>query len=239
MKNARITLLIISLLFVQSVSYSQSRQRWSFGPRVGLNLTNFVGSDAVNEQRNAIDPDSRDNQLLPGLSAGVGFIYSDVSRFGAAVDLLYSQRGVQSKTNLGSVATTYTNRINYLELPITARYFLNRSGNFRPNVFFGVVPALRLNSYTREKAADGKDVKTVTTDLYRAADLGLTAGFQANFRVGDRQRFTADARYTHGITNVAVNSTDLRNQMITIGLGYNFGIGRQYQPGDRKLPIRN
>ncbi|MEZ0486813.1 porin family protein [Fibrella aquatica] len=239
MKNARITLLIIALLFVQSVSYSQSRQRWSFGPRVGLNLTNFVGSDAVNEQRNAIDPDSRDNQLLPGLSAGVGFIYSDVSRFGAAVDLLYSQRGVQSKTNLGSVATTYTNRINYLELPITARYFLNRSGNFRPNVFFGVVPALRLNAYTREKAADGKDVKTVTTDLYRSADLGLTAGFQANFRVGDRQRFTADARYTHGITNVAVNSTDLRNQMITIGLGYNFGIGRQYQPGDRKLPIRN
>ncbi|RYF77342.1 MAG: PorT family protein [Cytophagaceae bacterium] len=237
MKNARYALLIVSLLFVQSVGYSQSRQRWSFGPRVGLNLTNFVGSDAVNRQLNTIDPDSRSNQLLPGLSAGVGFIYSDVSRFGAAVDLLYSQRGAQAKTNLGSVATTITNRVNYLELPITARYFLNRSGNFRPNIYAGIVPALRLNATTREKAADGKDVKTDVTQLYRTADLGLTAGFQANFRVADRQRFTVDARYTHGITNVALNTTDLRNQMITVGLGYNFGIGRQYQPGDRKLPI--
>ncbi|XWW44391.1 PorT family protein [Fibrella sp. USSR17] len=234
MKNARYALLIVTLLFVQSVGYSQSRQRWSFGPRVGLNLTNFVGND----QRLLVNSNPNANKLLPGLSAGVGFIYSDISRFGAAIDLLYSQRGAQSTYNLGSVATTLTNRVNYLELPITARYFLNRSGNFRPNVYAGIVPALRLNAFTREKAADGKDVKTVTTDLYRTADLGLTAGFQANFRVGDRQRFTADARYTHGITNIGLNATDLRNQMITIGLGYNFGIGRQYQPGDRKLPIR-
>jgi hypothetical protein len=241
MQNARFALFIVALLFVQSVAYSQSesRQRWSFGPRVGLNLTNYTGSNATNPQRNAIDPDSRENLLLPGLSAGIGVIYSDVSRFGAAIDLLYAQRGTKSFTNLGSVATNYTNRINYLELPITARYFLNRSGNFRPNVFFGIVPALRLNSFTREKGADGKDVKTVTTDLFRPADLGLTAGFQANFRVGDRQRFTADLRYTHGVTNIGFNTNDLRNQMITVGLGYNFGIGREYQPGDRKLPLSN
>lgn len=237
MKTERFALLIVSLLFVQSVGYSQSRQRWSFGPRVGLNLTNYVGSDAKNPQLNVVEPDSRDNQLLPGISAGIGFIYSDVSRFGAAVDLLYSQRGTQSKNYLGSVPTNYTNRVNYLELPITARYFLNRSGNFRPNVFFGVVPALRLNAYSRQKA-DNIDAKAVTTNSFRAADLGLTAGFQANFRVGDQQRFTADARYTHGISNVGVDKTDLRTQMITIGLGYNFGIGREYQPGDRKLPIR-
>lgn len=238
MQHARFALLIVTLLFVQSVGYSQSRQRWSFGPRVGLNLTNFAGKDATNPLLNVIDPDSRDNQLLPGLSAGIGFIYSDVSRFGFALELLYSQRGTKSFVNLGSVGTTITNRVNYLELPITARYFLNRSGNFRPNVYAGVVPALRLNAFTREKAADGKDVKTDIVEQYRSADLGLTAGFQANFRAGDRQRFTVDARYTHGISNAAFNKDNLRNQMITIGLGYNFGIGREYQPGDRKLPLR-
>ncbi|MEZ0541505.1 porin family protein [Fibrella arboris] len=238
MQNARFILLIVTVLFVQAAAYSQSRQRWSFGPRAGLNLTNFVGKDATNPLLNVVDPDSRENQLLPGLSAGVGFIYSDISRFGFAFDLLYAQRGTKSYTNLGSVGTTYTNRVNYLELPITARYFLNRSGNFRPNVYAGVVPALRLNAFSREKGSDGKDVKTNVTEQYRSADLGVTAGFQANFRAGDRQRFTVDARYTHGITNIAYNKTDLRNQMITIGLGYNFGIGREYQPGDRKLPIR-
>ena len=83
------------------------------------------------------------------------------------------------------------------------------------------------------------DVKAITTDSFRPADLGLTAGFQANFRVGDRQRFTADARYTHGVVNVGLDKKDLRSQMITIGLGYNFGIGREYRPGDRKLPLND
>lgn len=233
MQNARFALLIVTLLFSQSVSYGQSRQRWSFGPRVGLNLTNFTGTDGRNIANNNVGS----NQLLPGLSAGAGFIYSDISRFGFAFDLLYSQRGSRSKYNVGPVATTLTNQVNYLELPITGRYFLNRSGNFRPNIYAGIVPALRLNASTREKS-DNKDVKTDVTQQYRTADLGLTAGFQANFRAGDRQRFTVDARYTHGISNIGLNTTDLRNQMITIGLGYNFGIGREYRPGDRKLPIR-
>ncbi|RYF77341.1 MAG: PorT family protein [Cytophagaceae bacterium] len=226
MQNARFALLIVTLLFVQSVGYSQSRQRWSFGPRVGLNLTNFVGSDVQNTKQ----------ALLPGLSAGLGFVYSDISRFGFGVDLLYSQRGTLTKDEFGP-GTEKVYRVNYLELPLIGRYYLTSGGKFRPNLYLGAVPALRLNA--KIDVDNGANTTyTDDTQAYRTADLGLTGGIQLNWGTGDRQHFTVDARYTHGVSNISARTSDLRNQMITIGLGYNFGIGRQYQPGDRKLPIR-
>jgi hypothetical protein len=234
MQNARYTFLFAILLFAQTVSFGQSRQRWSFGPRAGLNLTNFVGSDA--------NPDVSKlpgtyNELLPGLSAGVGFVYSDISRFGFGVDVLYSQRGNKFKVTDQNVEYSSINRINYLELPITGRYYLTRGGNFRPNIYLGAVPALRLNGKSITKGGT-VDTSVDRTDFYKPADLGLTGGIQLNWGTGDRQHFTVDLRYTHGITNISVFNSDLRNQMITVGLGYYFGIGRQYRPGDRKLPIR-
>lgn len=229
LQKSTFTLLFFALVLAQQVSYGQSRQRWSFGPRVGVNLTNFVGNDIKNATQN--NPNA--NKMLPGLSAGVGFLYSDISRFGFGVDLLYSQRGNKIETSGVSNLT----RINYLELPLTARYFLTAGGKFRPNIYLGAVPALRLNAVNKLNLG-GSESKIDVTDSYRSADLGLTGGIQLNFSTGDRQHFTIDARYTQGITNIVTNSTDIRNQMITLGLGYNFGIGREYQPGDRKLPIR-
>ena len=226
MQNARFALLIVSILFVQSVGYSQSRQRWSFGPRVGLILTNFVGTNVQNTKQS----------LLPGLSAGVGFVYSDISRFGFGVDLLYSQRGSILKEATGAGSENVW-RVNYLELPLIGRYYLTRGGTFRPNIYLGAVPALRLNAKTDVDNGTNNNFTDVT-QTYRTADLGLTGGIQLNWGTGDRQHFTIDARYTHGITDITTNTRDLRNQMITVGLGYSFGIGREYRPGDPKLPIR-
>ncbi len=226
MQNARYTFLFAILLFAQTVSFGQSRQRWSFGPRAGLNLTNFVGSDFQNVKQS----------LLPGLSAGLGVVYSDISRFGFGVDVLYSQRGTQYK-DFPNTGNDYVIRLNYLEAPITGRYYLTRGGNFRPNIYLGAVPALLLKAKGDVDPSSGTNYVSLD-NVYRTADLGLTGGIQLNWGTGDRQHFTIDARYTHGITNIGTVANDIRNQMITVGLGYNFGIGREYRPGDRKLPIR-
>ncbi|MEZ0486814.1 porin family protein [Fibrella aquatica] len=241
MQNARFALLIVTLFFIQLTGYSQSRQRWSFGPRVNLNLTNFAGPDADTYGTGELPSNASSvetNRLLPGIEAGVGFMYSDISRFGFAFDVLYSQRGNQTAATTNNTEFTRNTRLNYLSVPITARYFLNRSGNFRPNVYAGIVPAVLLSTKQVDKPANSTNTGNVN-DRFKKGDLGLTAGFQANFRTGDRQRFTVDARYTYGVPNISEFTSNLHNQMITVGLGYNFGIGRQYQPGDRKLPIRN
>jgi Outer membrane protein beta-barrel domain len=218
------TLLLLLLSASLSTTYAQSRQRWSLGPRAGLNLSNFRG-------------DVQNTKILPGFYAGIGVIYSDDSRFGFSLDALYSQRGAKFEVGANQFGGPYsaTVRVNYLEVPVLARYFLNDGGSFRPNVFLGPSLGLRLGAKTTNKTYNS----TVDSkDFYNAAEVGLTGGVQLNFRVADRQRLTVDARYTLGLTDITTDATTVRNSTISVGVGYNFGVGRQYRRGDRKIPVR-
>ncbi len=220
------TLFILAVSVCSSATYAQSRQRWSFGPRAGLNLSNFRG-------------DVQNTKLLPGFYAGLGAMYSDDSRFGFSVDALYSQRGARfdvpaSQFNVPIKADI---RVNYIEVPVLARYFLTDGGSFRPNIFVGPSVALRTGAKTTNKSGSNSTT-TDSKEFYRPAELGLSAGFQLNFRAGDRQRLTVDARYTLGLTDITEDATEVRNSTISVGLGYSFGVGRNYRRGDRKIPVR-
>lgn len=220
------TLLTLSLVLIGLASANaQSRQRWSLGPRLGVNLSKFNGDyfDAAGRQI--------ETKFLPGFSAGLGAMYSDISHFGFAIDALYSQRGARL-TNSNA-----RQRINYIEITPTARYFLNDDGAFRPNILLGPSVNFRTGANfdpTQGSPSDRFDNKAVTRPL----DVGITGGIQLNFRVRSRQRFIIDARYTHGLMDVLTAPGNTRNQTITLGLGYNFGVGRNYNPGDQKLPLR-
>lgn len=221
----RLTLLTLSLITIGLTSVNaQSRQRWSAGPRLGLNLSKFIGDMPV------INGQMVGSKLLPGASAGIGFMYSDISHFGFAFDILYSQRGAQF-TNGNS-----RQRINYVEIPITLRYFLNNGGNFRPNVFIG--PSVALKTAANFDPTQGSPADRFDNSAnFRPADVGLTGGLQLNFRVRNRERFLVDFRYTHGLSDITIAPGNVSNQTFTVGLGYNFGIGRNYQPSDPKLPV--
>lgn len=161
-------------------------------------------------------------------------MYSDDSRFGFSIDALYSQRGARFEIP-GSQPVKVDIRVNYIEVPVLARYFLTDGGSFRPNIFVGPSVALRMGAKTVDKTYD----RTVDSkEFYRPAELGVTGGFQLNFRAGDRQRLTVDARYTLGLTDITQDATEVRNSTISVGLGYSFGIGRQYRRDDRKIPVR-
>lgn len=219
------TLLTFSLLVIGlTIANAQSRQRWSAGPRLGLNMSRFIGDIPP------VTGQPIKTKFLPGFSAGVGAMYSDISHFGFAFDILYSQRGSRYDNGNGR------QRINYLEVPITLRYFLNDGGDFRPNVFIGPSVALKTGANfdpTQGSPSDRFD----NSGNFLSADIGVTGGLQLNFRVRNRERFLLDLRYTHGLTDVWTFPGFTRNQTITVGLGYNFGIGRNYRPGERKLPV--
>ena len=222
----RLTLLALFLITIGLTSANaQSRQRWSGGPRLGLNMSKFMGVIA-----SPFPSIPTEVKFLPGASAGIGFMYSDVSHFGFAFDILYSQEGTRYKNG------NSRQRVNYVEVPITLRYFLNDEGNFRPNVFFGPSVALRTKANFDPTQGSPSD-KFDNTAVFKPTEVGLTGGLQLNFRVRNRERFIVDLRYTHGLTDVWTGPGTTQNQTFTFGLGYNFGIGRNYQPGDRKLPV--
>lgn len=208
-------LLILSVLLCNTTSYAQ--QRFSAGPRLGINLSKYVGSNVV------------ENKSIAGLSAGAFVMYSSLNHFGISADLLYSQKGAKyPQTTGGSV----TQRVNYLEIPVALRYFLTRGGDFRPNLFVGPALGVKLNA---SQTVDGTGVKTNITDGVKSVDFGLMAGFQLNFRgFAPRQRFLIDGRYTYGLSGIDVVSGNGHNSVFTLALGYGFGIGPNYRSSGRR-----
>lgn len=201
-------LLLTILVGITSV---QAQQRFSAGPRIGVNLSNFAG---INGNPKAI----------AGLTAGAFVMYSSLNHFGISADLMYSQKGAELQ------AFSVTHRINYLEVPIALRYFLTRNGDFRPNLFVGPAIGFKLNATeTNNKTNAKQDISSAIN----AVDLGLTAGFQLNFNgLGPRQRFLIDGRYTYGLPrtyNLVGASIDRHNSVFTLTLGYGFGIGPEFR----------
>ncbi|UFH56277.1 porin family protein [Spirosoma sp. KNUC1025] len=212
----------LSFLLVSCcLSGSFAQQRFSAGPRLGLNMSNYWGN--------------ADNMSFkPGVTAGVFLMYSSLNHFGISADLLYSQMGTKFADN----RYKFTQHVNYLEIPVVARYFLTLSGNFRPNLFVGPSLAIKLNAKrTNGEIVSGPNtaVNADNTGDFNDLDLGATGGFQLNWGTGPRQRFLIDARYTLGLSNVQSRlsnlwgaNNSLHNSAITVTLGYGFGVGREY-----------
>jgi hypothetical protein len=208
---------LLLLLAVQSVS---AQQRWSIGPRVGANISTLLGDR----------PAVADVKWLAGWSVGGFIMYSDINHFGISGDILYSQKGarITNRTTAGS-STAFTQRVNYLEIPVLARYFLTLKGSFRPNFFIGPSVAFKLNA--KQKDYEGTATPQTdqdNTDSFRPADLGLVGGIALNFEVAKGKRVLFDARYTYGLADVSVGAGTVRNSAVTLNLSYGFGIGKKY-----------
>lgn len=202
-----------TLLVISCLSATSAQQRFSAGPRIGLNLSKFGG-------------DVLPNQFYPGFVGGAFLMYSSLNHFGISVDALYSQRGASFRNPNGS-GLTYDQRINYLEIPVALRYFLTLNGNFRPNLLLGPSLALKLNAKNKSLPAPAND----NSAAFNSADLGLMAGFQLNWKgLRERQRFLIDARYTYGLSDItALDNGNVNNSTITLTLGYGFGVGPEYR----------
>ncbi|WP_026261120.1 porin family protein [Spirosoma luteum] len=215
------SILFSFILFSYCLSSSYAQQRFSVGPRVGLNLSNYWGN--------------ADNMsFTPGLSAGAFLMYSSLNHFGISADVLYSQRG----TSYNDHRLKFIQRVNYLEIPVLARYFLTLSGNFRPNIFIG--PSLGIKMNAKRIKGDylqgtGPVLNGDNSNDFNDLDLGAAGGFQLNWGTGNRQHFLIDARYTLGLSDVQNNlpnvwgtRNSLQNSTFTLALGYSFGVGREH-----------
>lgn len=224
-----LTILSVAILACLSSTYAQ--QRFSAGPRVGLNLSTFRG-------------DVEGYKMAPGLTAGAFLMYSSLNHFGISADILYSQRGGKfTGTDPGNIPVEFTQRTNYLEIPVALRYFLTLNGNFRPNLFFGPALSIPLSAQIVKQKRGGVDQPDVTnSEAFKNLDLGAFAGFQLNFPGwGARQRFLIDARYNFGLADLTsqpirggTGGQNVYNSTVTVTLGYGFGVGPEYRSRYRR-----
>ncbi|RAW00599.1 porin family protein [Pseudochryseolinea flava] len=201
--NRRTLLASLILTIISFSAQAQTDEKvWSFGPEVGMNLSKFGDDGSSSDYRT-------------GILLGVGLTYSIQNTYGVTTKVLYSQKGAEvddKKTSL-----------KYIEVPITGRFFLNKDGKCRPNLFVG--PSFSFLTGAAEKIgdADAEEVKDYS-DFFNTFDFGVTGGIGLNWLIADETHLIIDGRYTHGLTDVSKSNATINNQAFTLSAGVTFGL---------------
>jgi hypothetical protein len=196
------SIVALCFLLTSDPSYCQRKKVWSIGPEIGVNFSKY-GMDA------------NYNESVSGITGGLFLTYSVLNTFGITGKILYSEKGA----DLGAREEI----LKYIEVPIMGRFFLNKSGKFRPNLFLG--PTFGFLRGVSNKTGSSDPVKLVD---YQAAfntyDIGATAGLGLNYEVLRETRFLIDARYTYGLTDITKRPAQINNETISVTFGISFGI---------------
>ncbi len=216
----------LALLF-SNISFGQESKKFTYGPRLGLNVSFF--NTNLHPNSSWLHPNSsweNYGRISPFIGAFVNYKFSKV--FSIQTELLYTLKGGSSRKPSNSIMTQtqqgyeqayyYTNyRINYIELPLLAQInlFPNKSG-VHYSVQTGIAPSismtstLRANDYTVGSGVGLVQVreKWQVKDFYEARKfnasmiIGMHFGFlgESSSPFGRSSgSFALDIRYTKSL----------------------------------------
>lgn len=149
--------------------------------------------------------------------AGVFFTLPLTSWLELQPEALYAMKG--ARYDVFDVKTTLA--LDYLEVPVLARYSIGRKGKgLRYYVAGGPTFGIRLRA--RQRVDFGNDVTEDIdmTDEIKRADLGVAVGGGV-----EKGRLVFDGRYTYGLMDVDKDKTDkvkITNRAISITAGFRF-----------------
>ncbi len=203
-KNNIVVAVLISFLMLGMGFTSTAQVKvWSIGPEVGMSLSKY-GKDAGT------------NDFKLGAIGGAFITYSILNTWAITTKLLYAQKGASFE----SIDTKQT--LSYIEVPIIGRYFLNKEGNFRPNIFLG--PSLGfLAGATNKVGSNNPEPIEKYKDSFNNFDFGVTAGLGLNFLISTETYFILDARYTQGLSDVTKANGNVANNSFGLTAGLSFG----------------
>jgi len=206
----------VMVMFVPGFSPASTLEDlpFSFGPKMGLNISDFRGIDMPSE-----------GELLDwkaGFCGGAFLAYPINDWFTVQPELLYSMKGMK----VGFLVWSAGISLDYIEIPLLAMLTIPTESRFTPNIFVG--PAFGFN--VRAEVFVGEIGDTDVFDLEDAVkfyEIGFVFGIGANIEVGPGEIMT-DIRYIMGLTDVfdidasEDSFVDAKNDVIAIMLGYGF-----------------
>jgi len=203
---------ILSILLV-SASFAQVK----VGVTAGLNVSNLVQSGA-------------DNNYKAGFQAGVVADFGISENFSVIPELLFSQRGGKSKTNLdlagNRVSMSESARINYLQLPVNAAYKFNVGNGSKLFVFAGPYFGYGLSGEMKNEIKSGGAIMNTTGDIKFGSEEGEVKRFDLGINAGVGYQFNKvffKLQYNPGLVNFSnVKNNSMKNTNIAVSAGYNF-----------------
>ena len=142
-----------------SVGISSAQTRFSFGPKVGVNLSNFyIDADGI-EEADIVG-------IKPGLLIGAFAEYDFTPAIGVSVDLLYSREGTESnRFDYPSQKGYYYKHkysLQYLNVPVLVNFYLARGlavkAGIQPSVLLGAKYRVEWE-YGEQEGIENEDIK--------------------------------------------------------------------------------
>lgn len=202
-QNVMLAALVGFLSLAMSFDTQAQTKVWSIGPEAGISISKY-GMDA------------NENDSKVGAIGGLFITYSIMNSFGITGKFLFYQKGASTS------ATNTEQTLNYVEVPVLARFFLNKEGSFRPNIFLG--PSIGFLTGVSQKVGDNDRERLDSyKDFYNGVDFGITGGVGFNLRIQDETYLILDARYTHGLSDLTVANGEVNNNSFALTAGVSFG----------------
>ena len=182
---SRLTLpgIITLVLFLLPARASIAQELVTAGPKAGLNLSSLAGKDADNAT------------VAPRFMGGLFLSVKPSRRLGLQAEVNYNQKGAKVRNG---ILTTSQLRLNYLEVPVLARFVFAGSAAGRALPYLSTGPSFNLllnarNTFLRDP---------VVTQQYQRVDFGWSAGGGLEIDLKNKW-WIIDLRYTHGLLKLA------------------------------------
>ena len=172
---------------LMSVSMNAQNEvgQFSIAPTVGINISSVT--------------DWNDTKAKVGLVAGAVAEYGVAEKFGVSAGVMFSMQGCGFKDEDDKV------KLNYLNIPILANYYVYKGLAVKAGVQPGILLSAKEGS---------KDIK----DHMKGFDFAIPVGASYEY-----QNFVLDARYNIGLTKGnKEGSRSNKNSVFQITLGYKF-----------------
>ncbi|MFK7981394.1 MAG: porin family protein [Saprospiraceae bacterium] len=224
MKKIQNVLTIAAVLFSATFSFAQI----SIGAKAGV-YTSFID---VTEAAEGL------TQNVEGLTTPTYGLVAEINlgeNFSFQPELLYTTKGFKVNeginVNLGGfpipAGVTASTKINYLEMPLLAKYKFGNEG-LRFNITAGPVLSYAANGQLVTRANLLLDINPLKTNIdldalnYERLEVSASIGAGMAYATSGGE-FFADARYIHGFSdlyNAPVVDLNLKNRGIGVTVGY-------------------
>lgn len=191
-------------IVVFSTVWSLNAQSINIGVKAGVNFSNLTG-------------DVEDTKIRTAFHAGAVVEFELSELFSFQPELLYSAQGTREEVSDDSGdLSTITSRIDYLNIPLTAKIYLTDWLNVQ------VAPQVGFLLDAREESDDNniETIEDLTAQL-KEVDFSLRLG--AGYSAPSGLFF--DAFYNLGLTNIndlTGDNANFKNGVIQIAVGYFF-----------------
>lgn len=175
-----------------------SEAQITYGPTAGMNIVNLKGKDA----------DIYDIEAMLGFHGGVFLNVPVSSRLSIKPEIMFV--GVSGKQDYSGFKASFN--LNYFSLPVVMQYKLKSGfwGEFGPQMDFLVSSKGKVDGISQ-------DISGQFTFTNFSAVIG--AGYTHSSGIG------ANVRYSLGLSKIAEDGSDVKTDVVSIGLLYHFKVG--------------